>query len=123
MNILLVEDSLITAEYTAFALRSIGCEVTIAFDGLEALEKLNQLKSKLDIIILDIEMPIVDGFSVLKKLKEKYNDQLPFVCAFSTLINEKNFKEHGFDHYLSKPTNNQELILLIKKIKNKTNKN
>ncbi|HIP92144.1 MAG TPA: response regulator [Thermotoga sp.] len=69
--ILLVDDSDVLRKITSFNLKKQGYEVVEARDGIEALEKLEELKP--DLMILDIMMPRLDGFNVLKKMQE--NDE------------------------------------------------
>lgn len=69
--ILLVDDSDVLRRITSFNLKKQGYEVVEARDGIEALEKLEELKP--DLMILDIMMPRLDGFNVLKKMQE--NDE------------------------------------------------
>ncbi len=68
-TILLVDDSDVLRKITSFNLKKQGYEVIEAKDGVEALEKLEELKP--DLIILDIMMPRLDGFNVLRKMQEK----------------------------------------------------
>ena len=69
--ILLVDDSDVLRKITSFNLKKQGYEVVEARDGIEALEKLKELKP--DLMILDIMMPRLDGFNVLKRMQE--NDE------------------------------------------------
>lgn len=66
--ILLVDDSDVLRKITSFNLKKQGYEVVEARDGIEALEKLEELKP--DLMILDIMMPRLDGFNVLKRMQE-----------------------------------------------------
>ena len=69
-TILLVDDSDVLRKITSFNLKKQGYEVVEAKDGMEALEKLEELKP--DLMILDIMMPRLDGFNVLKRMQENH---------------------------------------------------
>ena len=68
INILVVDDSRSTRDIEKSILESYGYSVTLAFDGVDAMHKLQS--GNFDIIISDIEMPNMDGFTLTKKLRE-----------------------------------------------------
>lgn len=68
-KILLVDDSAVLRKIVSFNLKKEGYEVIEAENGQIALEKLSEFTP--DLIVLDIMMPVMDGFTVLKKLQEK----------------------------------------------------
>ncbi|MFA5933470.1 MAG: response regulator [Microgenomates group bacterium] len=67
-KILVVDDERSVVEVLTKKLISEGYEVGVAYDGQEALDKI--AKEKFDLVLLDIIMPVLDGMSVLKRLKE-----------------------------------------------------
>lgn len=117
LTVLLVEDSILTSKITKFMLQSLGCNVFAAKDGADAMDIYRKQKDSIDFILLDIEMPIMDGHLLLKNLRKEFMNELCFVCAFSTLINNKNAAQFGFDSFISKPTSNSELLRLTDKVK------
>lgn len=82
VNILVVDDSLNTREIEKSILEAYGYKVELAEDGMEALEKAKEFKY--DIIITDVEMPRLDGFSLTEKLRndETYRD-IPIIIVTS----------------------------------------
>uniref|UniRef100_UPI000C6F445F Chemotaxis regulator-transmits chemoreceptor signals to flagelllar motor components CheY n=1 Tax=Thermotoga maritima (strain ATCC 43589 / DSM 3109 / JCM 10099 / NBRC 100826 / MSB8) TaxID=243274 RepID=UPI000C6F445F len=68
-KVLLVDDSAVLRKIVSFNLKKEGYEVIEAENGQIALEKLSEFTP--DLIVLDIMMPVMDGFTVLKKLQEK----------------------------------------------------
>uniref|UniRef100_UPI0003903FA9 Response regulator n=1 Tax=Thermotoga maritima (strain ATCC 43589 / DSM 3109 / JCM 10099 / NBRC 100826 / MSB8) TaxID=243274 RepID=UPI0003903FA9 len=68
-KVLLVDDSAPIRKMVSFVLKKEGYEVIEAENGQIALEKLSEFTP--DLIVLDIMMPVMDGFTVLKKLQEK----------------------------------------------------
>ena len=93
-------------------LAAAGYEVITACDGLEAIEKLDEEPS---LIVLDVNMPGLDGYGVCEKLREfgsKYDD-LPIV--FLTSLESKALELLGreFGAYLNKPVCEQQLISVV----------
>jgi len=118
INVLLVEDSEFSIEYTSFILKSVGCLVTVAKNGKEAIQNYLSNYKNIDLIILDIEMPIMDGYQTLKVLKEEFHSNLCFVCACSTHINKENYVSFGFNAFISKTPRSNEIVKLLQKVKN-----
>ncbi|MEN3041961.1 MAG: response regulator [Fervidobacterium sp.] len=68
MKVLVVDDSDVLRKITVYNLRKLGMEVEEAVDGIEGLEKMRSWHP--DVVILDIMMPRMDGFTVLKEMKK-----------------------------------------------------
>ncbi|MFN3692225.1 MAG: response regulator transcription factor [Fervidobacterium sp.] len=68
MKVLVVDDSDVLRKITVYNLRKLGMEVEEAVDGIEGLEKMKVWGP--DVVILDIMMPRMDGFTVLKEMKK-----------------------------------------------------
>jgi len=101
-DILLAEDDVINQMVIRKQLEMTGYKVTIANNGEEALKTFNQYH--FDMIIMDIQMPIMNGLEAVSKLRE-YDKQTPVIAL--TALALKNEKEeimtYGFDRYLTKP--------------------
>ena len=70
LNILLVDDEQFIRQLVARLLRDMGVkEVTLASDGKDALEKLSTYGGRIDLIILDLEMPNMNGFQLVQKIR------------------------------------------------------
>lgn len=67
-NILLVEDDRVHREFVSRILERIGCEVTIAYDGKDALNMLRE--QSFDLILMDIEMPKMNGIEAAREIRE-----------------------------------------------------
>ena len=95
------------------ALSLAGFEVTGAADGLEALTLLR--KQKWDLVILDINLPTIDGFSLLEKLREK-DLQTPvlLLSARGDNVDVTRGLKLGADDYVRKPFGLEELVLRVK---------
>ena len=68
MKVLVVDDSDVLRKITVYNLRKLGMEVEEAIDGIDGLEKMRTWHP--DVVILDIMMPRMDGFTVLKEMKK-----------------------------------------------------
>ncbi|MES3006009.1 MAG: response regulator [Patescibacteria group bacterium] len=82
-KILLVEDDLLISQAYRFALGEAGFDVLLADDGKEALEKIKAEKP--DLVLLDVIMPLVNGFEVLERLKKRGMEGKPPVIMISNL--------------------------------------
>lgn len=115
--ILVVDDSVTVRKYTSRMLRSKGYRALRARDGLEAIEQMQ--KQVPDLVLLDIEMPNMDGFEVASQMK--HDEQLKGVPII--MISSRSGKKYkqkaqslGIQYFLNKPYDNQELLALIKEI-------
>lgn len=115
MNILLAEDDLHIRQGLSDMLNNEGYTVTAAENGQIALDLFQQ--QAFDFVILDIMMPIVDGFSVCKSIRQS-NSQIPilFLTAKSEEIDKVLGLELGADDYVNKPFSLAELRARIKAI-------
>ncbi len=116
MKILLLEDDLILNEIIEEHLVSQKYEVTTVFTGLEAQDLL--YCQKFDLLLLDVNVPILNGFELLKDLRQR---EIYTPAIFLTSLNqvddiEKGFKS-GCDDYIKKPFELRELDIRINNIK------
>ena len=88
-------------------------------NGKDAIEVLEE-QSDIDCIIMDIKMPIMDGYTATQKIKRKYPD-LPIIAqtAYALSDDKQRAMKAGFDDYLSKPINDQTLIKTIRSLLDK----
>ena len=110
-KILLVDDDKEIMQILEQRLTKEGYEVVVAFDGEEALEK--AAKDNPDIIILDLMIPKLNGFEVLKEVREKYNKKWKPVIIVSADIELSSLKKSydlEADHYLTKPVTIERLL-------------
>jgi CheY-like chemotaxis protein len=120
IKILIAEDNAVNRELLRELLEARGYAVVEACDGEEALRVIEQTQP--DILLLDIGMPKLDGFAVVRKIRE--NPLLALlpalaVTAYAMQGDRERILNAGFDGYLSKPVNSrsldQELDRLLKK--------
>jgi two-component system, chemotaxis family, chemotaxis protein CheY len=103
-NVLIVDDSPTVRKFVSVSLSMQGFSVVAACDGMDALEKLPQ--KKFDLVITDLNMPNMDGFDLIRHLREnpEYKD-MP-VVILTSLSDEANKEEGarlGVGSYLVKP--------------------
>lgn len=114
-KILIGEDEKPLARAMSIKLNKEGFEVTVAYNGEEALEAIK--KDTFDLIILDIVMPKMDGFSLLTKLKKMGNKTPVMITSnLSQPEDEKKAKDLGAQDYFIK--SNVSLVEIIDHIKN-----
>jgi two-component system alkaline phosphatase synthesis response regulator PhoP len=114
-SILLVEDEEHLHEALKLNLEMEGYEVDSAFDGGDALKKIQS--AHYDLLILDIMLPSLDGFSITERMRLN-NNQTPILIlsAKNTSANKVQGLKLGADDYLTKPFNLEELILRVAKL-------
>jgi PAS domain S-box-containing protein len=116
LRVLLAEDKVVNQKVIKLMLTALGHQVTIAGNGNEALELYSS--GKFDLILMDIQMPVMNGVSATQMLKEKYTD-LPPVIGLSANAFEGDREKYmslGMDEYLTKPVTKTELDNLIRRV-------
>lgn len=115
-TILVVDDEIKIIELIKKYIEFEGHNSIAVESGMEAINTLNKNKDKIDIIILDIMLPDIDGFSTLKKIRE--TSDIPVILLSAK--GEEYDKIHGFDvgadDYVSKPFSPKELMMRIEAI-------
>jgi DNA-binding response OmpR family regulator len=113
MRILVVEDEKKVASFIKKGLEEEYYSVDTAFDGKEGLHL--ALSEEYDLIILDVMLPLKDGFSVLKELRqENVSTPVLFLTAKESLTNKVEGLNLGADDYLTKPFSFEELVARIR---------
>ncbi len=106
IKVLIAEDNAVNRELLRELLELRGYTVLEACDGQEALHMIEQAKPEL--LLLDIGMPVMDGFAVIRKIRENPRlTRLPVVAvtAYAMRGDRERILNSGFDGYLSKPLN------------------
>jgi len=122
MNVLIVDDEQGIREVIKEYCLNENYNVLEAENGIVALALLE--RTKVDIIILDIMMPKMDGYTTLTKIREKYDIPVIMLSARSEEYDKLQGFDLGIDDYVTKPFSPKELIARIKAVlsRNKTNK-
>jgi len=109
-TVLIAEDTDLIRTLVKIALRPLGCTVVEAVDGREALLLAVELEP--DLILLDVVMPHMDGFSVLEKMRGENicpNCLIVMLTTAATQADQDHGKESGADGYIVKPFGKDEL--------------
>jgi DNA-binding response OmpR family regulator len=113
IKILLVEDEKMLAEILSDTLSDRNFDVRLAYDGIHALEAIK--KEPFDVIVSDVMMPNLDGYSLAKKLRnEGCNTPILFLTALSATEDVVKGFETGGNDFLKKPFAIDELIVRVK---------
>ena len=116
-KILVVDDEKPIVRIIQTNLETEGYEVTCAYDGIEALEKVAECTP--DLMVLDVMMPRMDGWNVLKALKEKPETaDIPVVMltALTDIEHMDRGARLGNDVYLTKPFDPSELLAIVSRL-------
>ncbi|MGH2412383.1 MAG: response regulator transcription factor [Microcystaceae cyanobacterium] len=116
-EVLVVEDSLAQRQMISDLLKDSGLKVTVARDGMEALEQIQKISP--DIIVLDIVMPRMNGYEVCRRLKsDPKTKNVPVVMCSSKGEEFDRYwgMKQGADAYIAKPFQAIELIGTIKQL-------
>ncbi|MCF3575700.1 response regulator [Planktothrix agardhii] len=117
-TVMIVDDSNALREIIAKMLQDSGMEVISAEDGVQALEKIEQV-TQLDLVVLDIVMPNMNGYELCRHIKKNPKTQnIPVVMCSSK---SEDFDRiwgirQGADAYISKPFRPEELLSTIKQL-------
>lgn len=111
-KILVVDDEKPIADILQFNLEKEGFTVICAYDGINALEKVE--KEKPDMILLDIMLPLKDGMEVCREIRKKYDMPIIMLTAKDSEIDKVLGLELGADDYVTKPFSTRELIARVK---------
>ena len=112
-RILVVEDDPHTAKLMKAVLTHAGYEVVSASDGLEALDRIEEIQ--IDLIVLDVMMPRMDGYEFTEQLRSLGNTT-PILMVTAKHLPEERCRGFiaGTDDYMVKPVNEEEMLLRIK---------
>ena len=113
-HILLVEDNDLNMEITKFLLEKRGAKVTCAWNGQEAVDLFKKNKDSYDAILMDIMMPILDGYEATKQIRS-IDKNVPIIAMSANAFVEDKLKakEVGMNDYITKPFNENLTIKLI----------
>ncbi len=117
---MLVEDNELNQELAKLLLARKRMQVTIANNGVEALEILPT--ANFDCVLMDIQMPIMDGYTACQEIrKNPQYDDLPIIALTANVMStdQEKSKEAGMNEHIGKPFNEQEMFTVISRhIKN-----
>ncbi|MCP3874996.1 MAG: response regulator [Desulfobacteraceae bacterium] len=118
MNILLVEDNRVNQKVAQTILKKMGHSITIAFNGKESLDILE--KQRFDIVLMDIQMPVMGGEEATIKIREKEKNtprHIPVIALTANAMkgDRERFIKAGMDDYIAKPFKKKDLVNVLLK--------
>ena len=117
-NILVVEDDSNISDLLRMYLEKEGFDVRIAYDGGRAVEEFE--KKEPDMVLLDIMLPVLDGWSVCAKIREKSKVPIIMLTAKGEVMDRIQGLEMGADDYIVKPFEMKELLARINAVLRRT---
>jgi len=122
-TILVIEDEYNVSAFIKEGLTETGYEALVAFDGMTGFELIKQ--HQIDLIILDVILPGMNGFEIAQKVKDAGYEHIPiiFLSALGTTENIVKGLELGADDYLTKPFKFKELLARIRVISRRIDPN
>jgi CheY-like chemotaxis protein len=120
-KVLIAEDNPVNRELLRELLESRGYSVTEACNGQEAVRQIEKVRP--DILLLDLDMPVLDGFGTVRKIRENPSlASLPVlaVTAYAMQGDREKVLASGFDGYLSKPIQSGVLFEELNRLLEKT---
>lgn len=121
MKILIVDDEKLLVKGMRFNFEQDGYEVVAAYDGEEALKAARD--SSIDIVVLDLMLPKIDGLAVCQKIREFSNVPVIMLTAKTEDMDKILGLDYGADDYMTKPFNILELKARVKSILRRVNHN
>jgi signal transduction histidine kinase/DNA-binding response OmpR family regulator len=121
-RLLLVEDNPVNQEVAKIMLEELGCQVDIANNGCEAVERLEKQRYRL--VLMDCQMPVMSGFEATEIIRDREKNTPPLsgqrlpivaVTAHAFSGDRERCLAAGMDDYLSKPFNRQQLIAVLER--------
>lgn len=115
-TILIAEDSASVRKFISLSLKMLGYELIIAEDGMDALEKLPL--QKVDLVITDLNMPNIDGYKLIRTIRQNEDYQDLPIIILSSLSSDEDVEEGlnaGANSYLIKPFNTRKIQYEVSK--------
>ncbi|EDZ63651.1 signal transduction histidine kinase [Sulfurimonas gotlandica GD1] len=115
-SILLVEDNAMNQEIVLGILQHSGINIDIANNGKEAIEKYNQDPDKYELILMDLQMPVMNGYEATKVIREK-NKEIPIIALTANAMKEDSKKSETvlINEHISKPIDIEKLYAILLK--------
>ena len=111
MKALVVDDDRVLADVVAFTLRREGFEIILADDGAKALQRWQEERP--DIVVLDVNLPRVDGFTVCQKIRAEENTPIVLLTVRAEEDDIVRGLELGADDYIVKPFSPRQLVARV----------
>ncbi len=121
LSILLVEDNVLNQRIVTFSLKKYKHDVTIANNGLEAVDKFKE--DKYDVVLMDIMMPVMDGLEATVRIRElerelKAESRTPIIALTANTMDNDREKciSYGMDDFMAKPFDIEKLNQIFQEL-------
>ncbi|HYC30017.1 MAG TPA: response regulator [Chitinophagaceae bacterium] len=114
VKVLIVEDNLLNQKLDSFIFSNWGLQHEICSNGQLAVNRL-LAGNTYDVILMDIQMPVLNGFEATKVIREELKLEVPIIgiTAHASEIEREKCIRIGMNHYITKPVNEEELFSLL----------
>jgi len=114
-RVLVAEDNKTNQLIVKSLLQQIGIETIIASDGKEAVERFAQYKDKIVLVLMDLHMPVMNGYEAAEKIREN-SSSIPIIAMTADVIEgvKEKCEQSGIYLYLSKPFDPDQFLLMVK---------
>jgi PAS domain S-box-containing protein len=122
LHLLIAEDNELNQEVVSLMLQAVGISFEIANNGKECVEIFAKNQDKFDLILMDLQMPIMGGYEATQKIRE-FNQKIPIIALTAAAMSEDRDKaiETGMNEHISKPIDKNKLYSIISKYANAKN--
>ena len=119
LHILVVDDDQANLEGISHLLQAEGADVSLAINGLSAIDLLDQIPEKFSLVLMDIQMPLMDGIETTKHIRNRFTqDRLPIIAVTAGILPDqhKEAMAAGINQVIRKPVDPDALIKTILKV-------
>ena len=122
LRVLLAEDNLVNQKLAIGLLKKMGHTVTLAENGSEAMKAYRDNHQEIDVVLMDVQMPIMDGFgatAAIREFENKAGTKTPIIAmtAHAMTGDRERCLEAGMDEYLSKPIRGKQIAEMFVRLK------
>lgn len=117
LRILLAEDNPANVKLATLVLTKTGFKVDVVKDGQEAVAKYTASPDLFDLILMDVQMPVMDGLQATRAIRKKGFDKIPIIAMTANAMkgDRENCHDAGMNDYISKPIRRENLFEVIGK--------
>jgi two-component system, sensor histidine kinase and response regulator len=118
MRVLVVEDNLLNQEVANYVLVHAGASVDFASNGRIAVSMLGENAAQYDAVLMDLQMPVMDGFEATAAIRAMGLDRLPVIAMTANALDEdrRRARAAGMSDYLAKPIDVDELVDMLSRL-------
>jgi two-component system cell cycle response regulator DivK len=112
--VLITEDEEVNFFYLKTLLKKTEARIIRAKNGKEAVDVITKYKGQIDLVLMDLNMPVMDGYEAMRIIKSKH-PEIPIIAQTAYTLNNDRHKclQAGFNDYISKPINRVALFRMV----------